>query len=601
MALPLLMLAANVLAWLRWGTDLPFFDDWRAYDERNALSFSPARLFEAINNTITPVGLALDALAQRWLGGNPLPYQTLSMIGVLGGLLWLQWRLLCWVSASRGWTALCWVLCVFMLQSDTYWGAQNLAYHQALPLVALLGAAALNFTRSWADGWRLASVFVLGLISGWSYVSGAIGALVLAIGWLAIGYAWRDRLGAALGRRVRSGGWAMLVPGIVTSAMQIGLTRRAGVREQIMDVTWPSAPDFWYYMAGKIGRSSGHGFDQLMLEVAWVLVLVLVIVGAAVLSLRPRAARSAATRRHALFFLPLLAVVLAYLCLVSLGRAGFRDSGVQGAGAVFRFGYERFHFFWVTLLYPWVAAAWVLWWRRRVPHGWRQWAWPIGIGLALLVVALGRGVFDVSRAYRDVSEYRASEIRCFMRQLGSGHPIECPGYAMMGINDLTRAYGFAREIQASFVRYLPIVVRDAPASWLLRWPEQAGRGQLRWHNMKPAEGNAMAFESEGDPQILFDSDDNETFERCRMLEVRVRLRADSASFVQVFFVPTGTHGFAEEAALGEPVPGGGQSVERRFMLESARGFKPHLRIDPVDSGAFELQGLQALCRLSATQ
>lgn len=68
MALPWLMLVANVLAWLRWGTDLPFFDDWRAYDERNALSLDPKRLFEAINNTISPIGLALDVFAQRWLG-----------------------------------------------------------------------------------------------------------------------------------------------------------------------------------------------------------------------------------------------------------------------------------------------------------------------------------------------------------------------------------------------------------------------------------------------------------------------------------------------------------------------------------------------------
>ena len=100
-ALPLLMLAANVLAWLRWGTDLPYFDDWRAYDMRNALSLAPERLFEAVNNTISPVGMALEAMAQRWLGGNPLPYQTLSMLIVLGGLLWLQWRLLGWVVGDR--------------------------------------------------------------------------------------------------------------------------------------------------------------------------------------------------------------------------------------------------------------------------------------------------------------------------------------------------------------------------------------------------------------------------------------------------------------------------------------------------------------------
>ena len=39
MALPWLMLAANGLAWLRWGTDLPFLDDWRAYNERTAGTF----------------------------------------------------------------------------------------------------------------------------------------------------------------------------------------------------------------------------------------------------------------------------------------------------------------------------------------------------------------------------------------------------------------------------------------------------------------------------------------------------------------------------------------------------------------------------------
>ena len=84
-ALPLLMLAANLLAWLRWGTDLPYFDDWLAYDQGTSLSLSASHLFQAINNTVSPVGLTLDVLAQRWLGGNPLPYQALSMLIVLGG------------------------------------------------------------------------------------------------------------------------------------------------------------------------------------------------------------------------------------------------------------------------------------------------------------------------------------------------------------------------------------------------------------------------------------------------------------------------------------------------------------------------------------
>ena len=146
-ALPLLMLGANLLAWLRWGTDLPYLDDWRVYDEGSALSLNVQRLFRAVNNTISPVGLALDVLAQRWLGGNPLPYQALSMVAVLGGLLWLQWRLLGWVVADRRQQVLLFALCFPMLQSGSYWGEQNLAYHQALPLLALLAAVGWALRR----------------------------------------------------------------------------------------------------------------------------------------------------------------------------------------------------------------------------------------------------------------------------------------------------------------------------------------------------------------------------------------------------------------------------------------------------------------------
>ena len=60
MALPLLMLGANLLAWLRWGTDLPYLDDWRVYDDGSALSLDPRHLFRAVNNTISPVGLTLE-------------------------------------------------------------------------------------------------------------------------------------------------------------------------------------------------------------------------------------------------------------------------------------------------------------------------------------------------------------------------------------------------------------------------------------------------------------------------------------------------------------------------------------------------------------
>ena len=162
MVLPCAMLVVNVLSWLRWGIDLPFLDDWRAYNEQRSTSLAWSRLFEATNNTVAPVGLALDALAQRWLGGNPLPYQTLSMLATLGGLLLLQWRLLGWALRQPLWQALAFACTFFMLQSGSYWGEQNLAYHQALPLLGLMGAAVLGLTVSGVTLGRNMGVFEIG-------------------------------------------------------------------------------------------------------------------------------------------------------------------------------------------------------------------------------------------------------------------------------------------------------------------------------------------------------------------------------------------------------------------------------------------------------
>src|SRR5215208_100720 len=86
-ALPLLSLALCAIAWLRYGIDIPWFDDWRGYAAGTMNSLSPGHLFRPINDTLAPVGWVLDALAQRYLDGNSVAYQFLSMVTVLGSLL----------------------------------------------------------------------------------------------------------------------------------------------------------------------------------------------------------------------------------------------------------------------------------------------------------------------------------------------------------------------------------------------------------------------------------------------------------------------------------------------------------------------------------
>ena len=600
-ALPLAMLAANLLAWLRWGTDLPYFDDWLAYDQGTSLSLSPGRLFQAINNTVSPVGLALDVLAQRWLGGNPLPYQTLSMLGVLGGLLALQWRLLGWVLRDARLQAVLFGFCFLMLQSGSYWGEQNLAYHQALPLLALLGAAALALPGQGQGAWRVAAVFVLGGLAGLSYISGAIAALVMGACWVALGWVLRGQPAQALAWRVRVHGGALLLAGVLTSALQVILTR--GVEQQreyqYMGLTWPDRVDFWAYLAGKVGRSTGHAFASMALEVLWVLLLAVAVVVATVLALRGlglfHGVGRARQRRWALVFMPLCGVVLSYLLIVSLGRAGLRDASIQGAGAVFEFAYLRFHFFWVTLLLPWLAAMAVVGWRRR--------AGPVAVALLVLACMLGaaRGVFNVPEFYRSASEFRAEEMRCLDRQLGSGEPIRCPGFALMGLPDLTRAFVHARDIHASFVRYFPIVAREGFGQDVLRWQDAEDFKAARWANTHARPDGWM--QGEGDAQMTVSLPGAARLAHCRVLGVQLGVQARQADTVQVFYRLLDQTGYSEAQSVRRSHDTrGGEPIRLEFSIDSPTGFVPELRIDPVDGpGEFRITDLRVTCRLLAPQ
>ena len=199
-------------------------------------------------------------------------------------------------------------------------------------------------------------------------------------------------------------------------------------------------------------------------------------------------------------------------------RGGRRACG-ESAGALFRFAYLRFHFFWATLLWPWVAVVGVLWLtsaRGRPVRPAMGWGW-----LAVIVgIALVRGVFDVGTYYRSASEFRAGEIRCLSRQLGSARPISCPGFEVLDMPDWTKAYNHARDIGASFVRYLPIVERESFGADLLRWDRPADQARVRWQGVQALPDGWM--QPAGDPQMLVALPEAD-MARCRVLGVRLTL------------------------------------------------------------------------------
>jgi len=604
-ALPLLMLAAHLLAWLRWGIDLPHMDDWRAYSERTALSLAPAHLFQAVNSTITPIGVLLDVLAQRWLGGNALPYQALSMLAVLGGLLALQWRLLAWSLRGHAWLApACFLLTIFMLQPGSYWGAQNMAYQQALPPVALLAAAWCNFGAQRLPA-RVAWVALLGLLAGLAYVSGAVAALVMGAGWMLLARLSRGHGANAAVARMRSGGVALAAAGLLTTALQMVLTRRPGADPtgHVIPLTWPTQADFWWYAAGKLGRASGQGFAAVGIEVAWVVFLALALLGAAAVAFRRLSMLAGASaKRAAWLFLPLLAALLVYLALVSLGRAGLRGPELRGWEQVFRFGYLRFHFFWLTLLLPWAAAvgaAAVRTHRCTKPN--KSTALYATLVLAVLVVAGVRDVFGVAGFYRGAATFRAEILRCLswqLPQLGSGQPIVCRGFEAMGISDWARAYRYARGIGASFVRYLPITALEGAGQTLFDWDDPAQRATVRWANLRPqADG---WWQAESDPWLIIPIlPGNPAAGRCAALEVQARLMLERHDSAQLFYRAAGQAQYLENASIRWTVaPDATGEVRLKFLADSDRGFEPEIRLDPIDGpGRFRLLGLRVTCRL----
>lgn len=603
--LPVLMLAANALAWLRWGTDFPFFDDWRAYAAGNIGSFSAERLFQVVNNTMSPVGFALDALAQRWLDGNAVAYQLLSMLAVLGGLLWLQWRLLGWAVANPWVRGAAFVFTVLMLQTGSYWGEQNLAYHQALPLLFLLGALHVIWVGALGPAAMILAVALLGLLAGLSYISGALagavmGAVLLLLSLVARG----DQVPRARGRW---GGVALLTVGGLTTVLQYGVTRLRPSDDPArhFPLRWPWETDFWAFMLGKIGRSFGPGFADPRWELLFALALAALLVGVLlVLLLRLLQGRGQASARLAHVYLPLAAVVFVYLGLVSLGRAGLRDASIQGAFEVFQFAYQRFHFFWATVLLPWaVAGLMLLSARGGAEAGTRTRAG--GVVVAVIVLLAGlllsalRGVLDVGSYYERGARERAATIRCMSEQLGSGQPIMCPEFTLPGWTDWTPAYLHAHEIGASFVKYFPLIPRGEPASWLYQWRSPPRQAVASWTDAEALEGDWR--QGRADPQLLLTGLDAAASARCRLLEVRVRLRSARADHAQVFYQVPGSVGFSEPSSQTRPLPpSAGQAADLRFMLDSARGFAPTLRLDPVRGDTrFLLEDLRVACRLAA--
>jgi hypothetical protein len=588
-ALPLASFVLALAAWLRFGLDLPWYDDWRGFDGGWIASLSPAHLFTSINYTLSPVGLALDALAQRLLGGNAVVYQALSMAAVLGALLALQWAMLLRALGDRLVAAACFSLTVLMLQPGTYWGLENLAYHQALPLVFVGTALWLVLRGDGPARWRGPALAGLALLSGFSYISGAFGALAAGVTLLAL-HRWhapaRER-----GWRLREAAWFTAAAALATVVQFTRSFWSSHASERAIPIATPWHADFWWFYLGKIARSlmlpEAHPLASLLTMLA--------VVAAAAFAVARLLNRDAppAARQVVQVLLPLAAMVAVYLALVTAGRARWRPDGMNAGLDIFAYAFQRFHHFWVTLLWPWVGAAVFVAARGRWRAG--------GAAIALAAVALfaWQGAFSHMAFQQERGIDRELALHCLRHADRQGGPIRCRGLLPPRPGDdwpdARPALDHARRIGASFVAALGEPPDGAPRTArtkLFDLDGSAGRLELQRLDRQGAEGFTPTAD---DPQMFLNFSSADAA-RCTGLELVARLRAARREQSQVYWGdPAFVGPYAERQSEVRQLEGG--RVETiSILLRSPSGFHGALRFDPVSGREpFAIESLKVYC------
>lgn len=344
-AFPVLLLAYVAIVWVRYGVDLPLIDDWRDFMDGTAGSFAVADLFRPANDTLYATGKLLDALAVRFLAYNGVVYQLLTMILCLGGTLALYHRLL-FRSAPQLPAALAFLVTIFLLQPYSYWGLQNLAYHQILPVLFLLIGLRLAEARHVSDLMLAAAMAALSLLSGFAYISGAFLAATSAFMVVLLS----TRGTPPLARRLRYGAAGLAMGAAVTLPAQLWVilvVQDGQTHSAAIPWTMPWTPDFWVFLFGLVGRAVRAQSLPMVPALALTSLVSLTLFITAFKAWRAIAqgGRSLEELRLPLAYLTLFVGVGFYALMIAAGRASHGAVPEESLYGVFLRSGNRFHYY----------------------------------------------------------------------------------------------------------------------------------------------------------------------------------------------------------------------------------------------------------------
>ncbi|MGH8498933.1 MAG: hypothetical protein ACRERV_09035, partial [Methylococcales bacterium] len=455
------------------------------------------------------------------------------------------------------------------------------AYHQAIPLVCLLAAFYILLVTNWRNWLKMTWLLAIGTISGLAYISGAFSILAVAIILLVFCVLYPQQR-----PRFLCSGLVLLVAGAVTSMAQLWVivVVQHGQTHRPHTAPWafPDERQFWAFILGKIGRSLMllPGAPLLSLKALFLfLLLSLVLLG--LLFKRASQPRYFDERTISVLVISLsmVAAIGVYLFMVAAGRANFgvatKDANFVG---IFVSGFARFHFFWVTVLWPWVFAIGVIVFgttsRIRLGSG--------ALALGLLVFAISRGAMSHDAIFRKIANQRIqNDLVCLQDALIKQKEIRCP---TLNVRDLSRAYAFAVETGASFVKYFPLTLRSgnpnvATYSILSMSPRAYKVSQAE---VVTASVDGIELGAGSDPKILFQTGHPDVMADCLGLQVSASITVGRADDARLFYMVAGQKEFEEGRSLGKPVPRN-QVQMIDFVVTSHSGFRDRLRLDPVAS------------------
>jgi hypothetical protein len=458
----------------------------------------------------------------------------------------------------------------------------------------------------WPTSLRALALLLIGLVSGLSYTSGAFAILALAVVTLLYSKLVFGRFRSPTGAL----GLTLLAAGILTSLAQAWVIffYQEGVHVPGVALALPTELNFWLFLLGKIARS-------LMLpmnEAALSLKLTVAVVFITIVIISMGLVRGQSGLKDTEPWVPLtyvaislIGMVSAYLLLVSAGRTNLRPAHIDAPLEVFAFGFHRFHYFWVTLLWPWVVAMGLHLAKTAlgVRHPVLYKSIAIIFPLTFLTFFIEQGAFEHARFQENNSQTRLAGQRCLIQKLQSREQLIC---RQLYPAPLDRAYKFAVEQGASFTRSIPVLPLPVlmteskkPATALI-WsalPQDIGSLKLMNLQVRQLTEESIQFDSSSDPMIFFETGRPQMMRACQKLLINFQISNVGTTQSQVFYKVAPEQKFNRDRSSTITL----SSLENGFgnvnlILQSKDGFSDQLRLDPViGDQSFSLKSIVVEC------